>query len=468
MGLSNKWINLMKNIGFMTIGNFASKIMNFILIPIYTAKLTTDEYGSADLIFTTLSLLIPILTLEINEAVLRFSLSATKEKRRSIFTIGVSFSIISFAVFMILFPIVMFFESFRQYWVYIILLYVSNLAFICMSQFAKGNQNVIEYSICGFINTVLVALFNILFLVVFNHKVEGYLLSYIMGYLGATLYLIIALRKSIGLVSIKDVEYSEIKDMLKYSIPLIPNAVCWWINNASNKYILAIFCSTATVGLFSIAYKIPSLLSVVSTIFFSAWQISAVEDFGKKECQDFYSKVYRVFFVLNATICIVLIASSKLVAKYLYANDFFVAWKYSIILICAYFINSLATFMGTIYTTSKKTKMLLLSSLLAAVINIALSFILIPYFEVYGAALAALLSYSVVLVVRVYDTKKIMPVKFNVLECMFFMSMIVVAVMTMFIEEGLGILGIIACMVTIIYAAYIGYKYMKELKHLYI
>lgn len=464
MRLSSKWINLMKNIGFMTIGNFASKIMNFILIPIYTAKLTTEEYGSADLIFTTLSLLIPILTLEINEAVLRFSLSATKEKNRSIFTIGVSFSLISFVVFMVLFPVGMFFESFRQYWVYIILLYVSNLAYICMSQFAKGNKNVIEYSICGFINTVLVALFNILFLVVFKYKVEGYLLSYILGYFGATLYLIIALRKSIVFVSIKDVEHSEIKDMLKYSIPLIPNAVCWWINNASNKYILAIFCSTATVGLFSIAYKIPSLLSVVSTIFFSAWQISAVEDFGKQECQDFYSKVYRVFFVLNAMICIVLIASSELVAKFLYANDFFVAWKYSIILICAYFINSLATFMGTIYTTSKKTKMLLLSSLLAAVVNITLSFILIPLFEVYGAALATLLSYFVVLIVRVYDTKKILPIKFNILECVFLMSMMIVTVLSMFIEEGIGVWGIIACILTIIYASYIGYDYIRQMK----
>lgn len=467
MKLNSKWANLMKNIGVMTIGNFASKIMNFILIPIYTAKLTTEEYGTADLIFTTLSLLIPILTLEINEAVLRFSLSAPHEKRQSIFTIGVSFSLISFIVFLVIFPIGMLFESFRQYWIYIILLYVSNLAYICISQFAKGSKNVIEYSICGFINTVLVALFNILFLVTFNCKVEGYLLSYILGYLGATLYLVIALRKSIKLIIPKGIECNEIKDMLRYSIPLIPNAVCWWINNASNKYILAIFCSTATVGLFSIAYKIPSLLSVVSTIFFSAWQISAVEDFGKKECQIFYSKVYRFFFVLNATICIVLIAGSEIVARYLYANDFFVAWKYSIVLICAYFINSLATFMGTIYTTSKKTKMLLLSSLLAAIINIALSFILIPCFEVYGAALATFISYFVVLVVRIYDTKKIMPIKFNVSECVFLMSMMILIVTTMFIEEGLGFLGIVVCIITIMYAAYIGYKYIRGSKNVH-
>lgn len=464
MKLGRKWINLFKNIGLMTVGNFASKIMNFILIPIYTAKLSTEEYGSADLIFTTLSLLIPILSLEINEAVLRFSLAEENENKQSIFTIGSLFSVLSFLVFLVLFPIGMIFEPFRRYAIYIILLYVSNLAYICLSQFAKGNKYVKEYSICGFINTVLVAGFNILFLVKFNLKVEGYLLAYVMGYAGAVLYLIICLRKVIRWVPRRDIERENIIEMLKYSIPLIPNAVCWWINNAANKYVLAIFCSTAAAGVFSIAYKIPSLLSVVSTIFFSAWQISAVEDFGKKECQIFYNKVFRVFFVLNGAICIILIASSKLMAHFLYANDFFIAWKYSVILICAYFLNALATFLGTIYTTSKKTKMLLLSSLLAAITNIAFNLLLIPRFDAYGAAVATLISYLVVLIVRIYDTKKIMPMSFHKKECAFFIVLMAVTVVVMLIKDGSTIFGIIPCVLVAVYSVYIGRKYMVRRK----
>jgi len=456
MRLGRKWINLFKNIGLMTVGNFASKIMNFILVPIYTAKLTTEEYGAADLIFTTLSLLIPILTLEINEAVLRFSLSEEHENKQSIFTIGSFFSILSFCVFLVLFPIGMIFEPFRRYAIYIILLYVSNLAYICLSQFAKGNKYVKEYSICGFINTVLVAGFNILFLVKFNLKVEGYLLSYVMGYVGAVLYLVVCLRKVIRVVPRRSIERENVVEMLKYSIPLIPNAVCWWINNAANKYILAIFCNTALVGVFSIAYKIPSLLSVVSTIFFSAWQISAVEDFGKKECQIFYNNVFRVFFVLNGAVCIGLISFSKVMARFLYANDFFVAWKYSVILICAYFLNALATFLGTIYTTSKKTKMLLLSSLIAAVTNIVFNLLLIPYFDAYGAALATLISYLVVLVVRIYDTRKIMPMSFHKVECALFIVLMAVTVVIMLISDGNIFLSIIPCVLVIGYSLYIG------------
>ncbi|MCI9141341.1 MAG: oligosaccharide flippase family protein [Lachnospiraceae bacterium] len=464
MKLSKKLNYLLKNIGYITVGNFASRLMSFILVPVYTTKLSTAEYGSVDLVFTTLSLLLPILSLEINEAVLRFSLSENVTKKDSIFSIGVAISSFSFFIFIVLFPITLFFETFREYWLYIIMLYMTNVVYVCLSQFAKGNRYIKEYSICGFIHTIITAFLNILFLVVFECKVNGYLLSYILGYIFASLYLVIILYKDIKILSFRKIERSDVKQMLRYSVPLIPNAVCWWINNASDKYILAIFCNTAMVGLYSIAYKIPSLLSVVSSIFFSAWQISAVDDFGKKECQVFYSKIYRAFFILNALVCVILITGSKQIAYILYANDFFDAWRYSVILICAYFINALSTFLGTIYTTSQKTKMLLLSSLIAAIINIVMNLLLIPIFGAFGAAIATLASYGVVFVVRIYDTRKIIPLSYNIIECMFLFGIMIGSALTSL--SGNAVINLTICGLAIIYNVFILCKsLLPHLKH---
>lgn len=78
MNKKNK--SLIKNIGLFTIGSFGSKILSFLLVPLYTAVLTTTEYGSVDLITSTASLLTPILLLSIFDATLRFGMDSNYKK----------------------------------------------------------------------------------------------------------------------------------------------------------------------------------------------------------------------------------------------------------------------------------------------------------------------------------------------------------------------------------------------------
>ena len=72
--MGNKYKYLAKNMLLFSIGNFVPKLLSLVLIPIYTKKLTTVEFGVYDLLTTTIQLLIPILTLDIQDAVMRFSL----------------------------------------------------------------------------------------------------------------------------------------------------------------------------------------------------------------------------------------------------------------------------------------------------------------------------------------------------------------------------------------------------------
>lgn len=453
----------MKNIGFMTIGNFASKMMGFILIPLYTTKLTTTEYGIADLIFTTISLLMPIFTLEINEAVLRFTLN--QKENCTYFSIGVCSTIVSILLFTIFSPILLIFDEFRTYYFLVLILYATNVLYVCFSQYAKGIDRVKEYSIGGFLNTFFVALLNVLLLVFCDLKIEGYLLSYIIGYVISSLYLMYVLKINTKIISYKFIRVEVLKEMLRYSVPLIPNAICWWINNSADKYILAIFCNTSIVGIYSISYKIPSLLSVVSSIFFSAWQISAVEKFGTEENRVFYSRIFRIFILLISTVCLVLVSGSQMLAKLLYANDFYGAWKYSIILIVAFMYNSLSSFMGTIYTSSKKTKMLLISSLMGAAVNIILNFVLIPISGAWGAAIATLVSYILTFIIRCIDTRKILKLNVNKAESLLLIGIVFIALILMSLQIKFSVLiCALLCIGTISYLSVIGYRLVKSVK----
>lgn len=211
----------------------------------------------------------------------------------------------------------------------------------------------------------------------------------------------------------KSVDKTLIKKMIFYSIPLIPNAMCWWINCSSDKYFVNIFCGAAAVGIYAVAYKVPSLLSTVMSIFFGAWQISAVEDFGSETSRSFFSDIYRKTLLMNVFASSVLIGVSKYLGKILFADDFFVAWKYTILLVIAYFFSTMASFLGSIYTCGKQTKMLFVTSVISAGVNFVLNLILIPFVGLFGAALATIICYMVVFFIRYFDSKKILELDFK-------------------------------------------------------
>lgn len=411
---NSAYVKLGKNIGLLTIGNFASKLLNYFLVPLYTAVLTTAEYGTADIIMTTVSLVLPICTLQISDAVMRFLL----EGRNSRDILDSSFFILKIGVlFVFVFsPVVFLFESISgYYWLFIGIL-LADVFNTYLGQYVKGIENVSVYSFSGVINTFVVAISNIVLLLLLKLRIEGYLASYLLGYTVSIIYLLYKTRINIvDLVKAKP-NKSVIKELLTYAIPLVPNAICWWVNNSSDKYFVRFFCDASATGIYAISYKIPSLLSTIMVIFFAAWQISSVTDFGSEKSKRFYSSVFEKTMLLNTFIGLMLIVFAKFLGGFLYENDFFCAWKYTIPLIIAFYFNTLAAFMGSVYTASKKTKMLFVTSVVSAVVNIILNVIFIPKYGVLGAAIATIVSYFVIFVIRIVHTKSIFNFRIDFLK----------------------------------------------------
>ena len=149
--------------------------------------------------------------------------------------------------------------------------------------YTKGIGKVSYYSITRVLNTAIVIFCNLLFLLQLKIGVQGYLLSMIIGYLVSSAFIIIATKawRDVALPGKLDSDLT--KKMIKYSLPLIPNSLSWWISNSSDRYILAFFRSMSDVGIYTVSYKIPSIITVVSNILMNAWEISAVDDFGTEK-----------------------------------------------------------------------------------------------------------------------------------------------------------------------------------------
>ena len=401
----NKKKKLGSNVLFMTAGNFASKMLSFLLIPMYTAVLSTAEYGIADIMTTTITLLAPIFTLQINEAILRFCLDKNSNKEK-ILTIGIFIISIGFFIMILMSPIVFIFPNLKKYYLLFLIYYISSTLYTILSQFTKGIEMVKEYAIGGVLDTAIVIACNIFSLVYLKLGVFGYITSFIIGNFIVSVYLII-ITKAYKKFKLSSLDIRLMKTMINYSAPMIPNSISWWITNSSDKYMVTFFVGTSANGLYSIAYKIPSLLSTINGIFMSAWNISAVEGFGSRESKKFFSETYLMLSTLDAIIVSGLVLFAKPIARILYSNDFFVAWKYAIVLILGYMFSSLSSFLGSVYTTSKRTTALFYTSVIGAFINIVLNIIMIPLLGVLGAAIATTFSYITVWLIRVFHTKKI-------------------------------------------------------------
>lgn len=397
-----------KNVVLLTLGNFASKLLSFLLVPLYTSVLTTEEYGIADLLTTSINLILPIFSILVYEAVMRFALDKESDKKQ-VFSVGLYTTAAGSVIVLIGTQFFRLSPDLKPY-IWLFVLYYITLAFYnLITQFVKGIEKVFVYSVSGVINTLIFILCNILFLVVFKTGVEGYLWAFIIGHFVASVYAFLFGKVKNYIVFWGKTKKEYYKQMFKYSLPMIPNSISWWISNSSNKYILTFFWGAAVNGIFSVAFKIPSILTIVVNIFISAWQISAVENFGSEESKRFYADIYNKYESILYIGCAGLVGVTTILARFLFANEFYQAWVFTPVLVCAAVFNSLAAFYGSVYTSAKRTKVLFYSTLLGAGANIALNLLLIPKFGAMGASVATLLSYVAIWLVRAIDSRKILP-----------------------------------------------------------
>lgn len=408
----NKYKKLGKNTILFIIGNFTQKILGFFLVPLYTAFMTTEQYGTADLVVTLVSMLWPLCTIVINEACFRFLLDKQADKRQ-IISACFWINMLGIGVFLLISPLAYLVSTIKGYYLVIVIYFIVYTMESFLAYTARGMEKITEVVIGGIISSVVAVGCNLLFIIVFKFGVIGYLVGYIIGMSASTLWYFFKVGIASQIISPFKLDKKTTKEMIRYSLPMTPNSISWWISNSSDRLLVTYYCGAGMNGIYSVAYKIPSLLSVISSVFVNAWQISAVEDFGSEENRKFFSNVYRKYLAVNICGTSFLILCVRIISRILFSADFFSAYLIAPYLLLGAVFKTLSAFLGAIYTSSKKTKMLFYSTMAGAVINIVLNVLFLKTMGVVGAAVATLISYFVVWLVRIIDTSKILMLERN-------------------------------------------------------
>ena len=404
MGKTKK---LIKNTIIFSISQFASKLLNFLLVPFYTSYLSTADYGTADYINTIIMLLIAILPLSIHAAVLRFILKNTKNLK-SYFSLGIVITFCSLIVFLFGLPIYWNVTFIRENIFIFILTYFAYINEQLIDSFLQAIDKIFLLGVTGIIKTVIILLLNIWLIVTLKLGVKGYLYSYTFGIL-FVLLLKILLIKIWKYFSFKSINKETLKEMLSYSIPMIPNSVSWWLTNSLNKIILTNYCSVAQLGLYTVASKIPFILTTLQNMVSSALNLSVFEEYSKsspEENRSYYTTVFSLFIFIFVLATSFLIMFVKVFAVFMFKSDFFIAWKYVPVLLIGSLLGIISGFLGTFYFASLKTKGVFYTTLVGAIVSIILNFILIPIFAINGTVISTAIASFIILILRLIFVMK--------------------------------------------------------------
>lgn len=415
--INKRYRNLFRNTVILGLGTFGSKVLVFFLLPLYTAYLTPEMYSTADLISQMSNLLIPLACLGITDGVFRFAMDGDRD-RREVFTTGFAILLIGSLLFGLFSPLLLLLDAFDGY-VWLIVCYVLAADFHALcAQYLRAQGRTTLFAVQGMINTALVILLNILFLIPLQMGVLGYVLSVVIADALMTVILLVYARLHRDLRP-TFFRRETARVLLAYSIPMIPTTIFWWITSVSDRYLVEHICGGMVNGLYSAAYKIPTLLTLLCAVFIEAWQLSAVKDSQhQSERIPFFSQVFRGFQGLMFLACSGLIAFSEIGTRILFAETYADAWVYIPVLAIATVFSALVTYLGSVYFVAKKSVLSFLTAMLGAVINVVLNLILIPKYEAQGAAIATLVSYFVVYILRAINTRRHLPFRQYPLQVM--------------------------------------------------
>lgn len=398
---------LIKNTGIIAIGTLCSKIVSFFLLPLYTAVLSTDDYGTVDVLQTIASLALPFITLELSSAVFRFLIEDKNDK--SIISSAFIVELINVIAFCVIALMINLFYPIKYCGLFVF--YFFTHAFWTFSQnIARGYGNNKLYSFMSFVVTSTSAGLNILFILVFKMKGDSILLAASISYL-LTIIIAVFVLKIWKQISLKKVSVDSLKRMLSYCLPLIPNAISWWVANTSDRLIIRGFLGADSNGIYAAANKIPAIYITLYNVYNIAWIEALAKSSGDKKQEQFINDMFQKSVRLFGCISLMIICTMSIFFNKLIGSNYSQAYVHIMILVIAIFINSMCSLVGGIFTSFKRSDVIGKTTVLGALANIIINLMLVKFIGLYAASISTLISYLVILIARSKNLKKLMNLK---------------------------------------------------------
>jgi O-antigen/teichoic acid export membrane protein len=388
------------------IGTLSARGLQFLFLPVITRWYSAAVIGFVEMVVAAAALLLPLLTMNLHEAAFRLPAdSASPEYKTSVLSstfawlVGIAvlgffvLSGLSLATTVIGVP------------AFVIGLVVAQGLYQIVSVYSRGIGRTRAFAVGEILNALaFLAVIGIMILLG-KRSASGYLAAKYAGFFIATLWFFLSVPP-VRDIHIRRVDWAVLKEALSYSAPLVPNGLCWWMINSSDRLILGILAGAADTGIYSIAYRFPTILVMVSMVFQRAWQLTSIKQRKVQDRLSYERRIFEYFIAVLALLSVTLYVLAVVAYPYLIGPAFQDGLRVVGVLLIAVLFLGVAQFVGVAYVVEKDTLPAMVTSLVAAAANLVLNVLLIPIWGMLGAAVATAGALFMLAVIRTFHTQK--------------------------------------------------------------
>lgn len=439
--------DLAKNAAILMFGNICTRFMSFLLLPLYTALLKTTEYGTYDLLISYASLFIPLVNWQLDQAVFRFVVDARENeiKRNEIFSSVLTMNVLQLCLFASFILFLAYFREIKNAWFLICYVFFNVMTNFYL-QFLRGLGKNFLYATVNFISALLTIIANIVCLVVLKMGLFGMFVASSVSLFLVLMILTIILKPK-KYYRLKYIKKEVIIETCRYSVPLIPNNIAWWIIGVSDRTIVSYFLGVAYNGIYTVANKFSTVFISFYNIINMAWTECVSLHFSDDDREEFLSEAITDFYRIFSCACLFISAAMPFLFSIMIDNQYSEAYYQILILLFAMLLQVVVGLYSTVYVATKDTCKIASTSAKAALINIVTDLLLIKRIGLYAASLSTLIAFGSMAMIRYHDINKIVKIKISSNTIISSIILAILVTITYYIKN-LKICGFVLALVT--------------------
>ena len=425
---------LTKKTLIITIGKVSTQFVTFLLLPLYTTLLSTEEYGTVDLITTLVQLFIPIVSLMIDQGVFRYLLICENDEDRkktisSAFFILVGLSGVVVAIYILSAILIS-----STYKVWIVLIFLATMFSNLFLQMARGVNRTTDYTLGSFICSASTIVLNVLCIAFFRMGAVGMLIATFIGNLICCIFLFFKL-KIYNYISFNGFDKKLAIEELRYSVPLVPNQLSVWVMNSSDRLIVTFVLGTAANGVLAVSHKFSAVYLTFYNIFLLAWHEMGAVHYFDEDRDEFFSDMSEKVISIFSTLCLGIMVVLPIVFCWIVNSNYHEAYYNIPVYLVASLFNVVVGLLGVVYVATKKTAEIAKTTIISAIINILVNVILIKFIGIYAASISTFVGYLVTMIYRIHDTRKYLNIKYNIKQYLLIVVALIVCSVIYYLEN---------------------------------
>lgn len=453
---SKRGIQFIKNSAIIFVGNVLSKLISFILLPMYTTVIPTEQMGVYDVSITLTTMLLSVCYFEIWSAVLRYLYDGKSEcDKDKVLKSGFEIFFVSSIIFVFVCAIVCTIMGYRH--IPLIVGYgIAYGASSLLTFVARGLGKNKEFSLSGVLNTLIQLSLNVLLLTIFKMDYAALYISYIVGTLCQTIYLSYCTDLRDRLREKTNQELTV--ELLKYALPLCLNTVAYWVLNSGNRLVYNALYGNAASGIYSIGNRFGSIIALATTCFTYAWQDLAFTSATKsqREACNLYTNACNKYQQFLTAATALILPFTKIVFPILIKGDYTSADQIIPTFIIVAVISGYSAFIGNVFYAIKDTKIISISTIAAAAVNMLICYPLIKLWGAFGTNFAIIIAFAVNIGIRAVILKR--KIGFSVCAKNLMASIVWIALSSIIYSYASTGINIVSFIISAILSALLFYK----------